>query len=353
MWLDRSTGAVRNVAKSAYLYDTLQAYVSDHRTAMSPFEATLADFVYDRQGTEKGMQALRRILDINPLIPMRRDLPIILTDLNRPYAADTAYANQLAADSTLNRSLVYWISRSYVYHYMKDYKKGLEAAQRARKVGPSDIAGLRSELIALAAIGDTAAISQRLEMVAVATRNRTWFDFAGDLYLMTGQELNAHGFAVAGKETIAKAVDWFDKRTVEDWKNPNIAFRGALAYLTAHRVSESEAILLRLMRDYPLDRRYVGTYGRLLAIKGDTAGALRIEKQLAELPSAKFAGTPAFERAQIYAELGRKEEAVALIQEAFGQGVGFVSYRARMHAFENMAKMRGYPPFDALLVPEG
>jgi serine/threonine-protein kinase len=353
MWLDRSSGAVRNVARIAYLYDTLQAYVIDHRTAMSPYEATLADFVYDRQGTERGLGALRKIVEVNPLNPMRRDLPIILVDLNRPYAADTAFANQLVADSTLNTTLIYWVSRAYVYHYMKDYKRSLETAQRARKVAPSDIAGLRSELIALAAIGDTAGISSRLEMVAVATRNRTWFDFAGDLYLMTGQELNAHGFSAAGKSTIARALDWFDKRTAEDWKNPNIAFRGALAYLSVHRTSEAEKLLVPLMRDYPLDRRYLGTYGRLLAIKGDTAGALRIEAKLAELPSAKFAGTPAFERAQIYAELGKKDEAVALLQEAFGQGVGFVSYRARMHAFENFAKMRGYPPFEALLTPEG
>ncbi len=353
MWLDRSSGSVRNVPRIAYLYDTLQTYVIDHRAAMSPYEAAIADFVYDRQGTEKGVQALRRILAMNPLSPMRRDLPTILADLNRPYAADSALASSLAADSTLDTTLGFWMWRAALYHYMKEYKKGLDAAQRVRELAPSDIGGLRAELVSLAAIGDTANIARRLDMVAVATRNRTWFDFAGDLYLTTGQELIAHGYTAAGKNVMAKAVAWFDKRTPEDWKNPHIAFRGALAYLAARRIDDSEKILVSLMKQYPLDGRYVGTFGRVLALKGDTAGAVRIANKLAQLPGEKFGGTPAFERAQISAELGRKDEAVSLLQEAFSQGIGFASYRGRLHSFENFARIRGYPPFDALLVPEG
>lgn len=353
MWLERSNGTVRNVASAAYMYDTLQNYLQDHRTEMSPFETTLSEFVYDRIGTERGLQALRKILEITPLTPMGRDMAVILADLNRPHAADSALVSHLATDSTLNNALNFWVFRAALFHYMKDYKSGLAAAQRARQIAPSDLAGLRAELVALAALGDTAAVSRRLDVVAVGNRNRSWFDFAGDLYLMTGQELTAHGYSAAGKATSQKAVDWFDKRTPEDWKNPNIAFRGALAYLANGRIADAERILSDLMHKYPDDRRYVGTYGRLLAVKGDTAGALGIEKKLALLPSEKFGGTPAFERAQISAELGRKDEAVALLQEAFGQGIGFASYRTRLHSFSNFARMKGYPPFDLLITPQG
>lgn len=353
MWLERSTGAVRNLRQAAYLYDTLQAYVLDRRPEMSPYEATVADFVYDRLGTERGVQALRKIVAANPLTPMRRDLSAILADLNRPYAADSAMAMSLAADSSLNTTLGFWLMRAALYHYMRDYKKGLQAAQHARKIAPSDLGSLRAELVALAALGDTASVARRLEMVAVGTRNRSWFDFAGDLYLMTGQDLTAHGFHAAGKATAQKAIDWFDKRTVEDWKNQNVAFRGALAYLSYDRLADAERILSDLIRQYPEDRRYSGTYGRLLAQKGDTAGALRVAAQLSQLPSEKFGGTPAFERAQILAHLGRKDEAVALLQEAFSQGVGFASYRSRLHTFQNFAKLKGYPPFEALITPQG
>ena len=353
MWLQRSSGATRNLVAAAYMHDTLQAYVLDRRTAMSPFEADIADFVFDRLGTERGLQALRKIVAVNPLNPMRRDLPVILADLNRPYAADSALVNFLATDPTLDTTLNFWITRAALYHYTKDYKKGLDAAQRARKIAPADLASLRAELVALAAIGDTASISRRLEVVAVATRNRTWFDFAGDLYLMTGQELLVHGFSAAGKEISAKATSWFDKRTPDEWRSQPVAFRGALAYLVANRIADAERILVALMKEQPEDRRYLGTYGRLLAAKGDTAGALRIAAQLAQLPGEKFGGTPAFERAQISAELGRRDEAIALLQEAFSQGVGFASYRSRLHSFQNFARMRGYPPFDALITPQG
>ena len=353
MWLERSTGATRNVTSSAYMYDTLQTYVLDHRTAMSPFEATLADFVLDRAASERGVQALRKLLAENPRNPMRRDLPLFLVDLNRPYASDSAMEGFLAADSTIGKTLNFWIWRATVYHYVRDYRKGLEAARKARLIAPSDLAGMRAELIALAALGDSVAIARSLGMVAVATRNRSWFDFAGDLYLMTAQELNAHGFASQGRAVQAKALEWFDTRTKEDWKNPNVAFRGAIGYLAANRIADAERILLVLMKERPEDRRYLGTYGRLLAQKGDTAGAVRIAAEIAEVPSAKFGGTPAFERAQIAAELGRKDETVALLQEAFSQGVGFVSYRSRLHVFPNFARMKGYPPFEALITPQG
>jgi tetratricopeptide (TPR) repeat protein len=244
------------------------------------------------------------------------------------------------------------LTRSALYHYTREYQKSLEAAQHARNIAPSDLGALRAELIALAALGDTASVARRLEMVAAGTRNRSWFDFAGDLYLMTGQELTAHGFHAAGKAAAQKALAWFDTRTVEDWKNPNVAFRGAIGYLSNNRVSDAERILLDLLKKYPNDRRYIGTYGRLLAHKGDTIGALRISKRLAELPSEKFSGTPSFERAQISAEMGRKDETVALLQEAFGQGVGFVSYRSRIHAFDNFVRMTNYPPLKLLLTPQ-
>lgn len=353
MWIERTSGATRNLTGSAYLYDTLQTYVLDHRTAMSPFEATLADFVLDRAASERGVAALRKILAENPRNPMRRDLATFLLDLNRPHASDSAMEGFLASDSTIGENSSFWIWRATVYHYLQEYRKGLKAARKARLLAPSDPAGMRAELVALAAMGDTAAISRNLGMVAVATRNRSWFDFAGDLYLMTAQELGAHGFASSGKAVQAKALAWFDTRTAEDWKNQSIAFRGAIGYLAANRIADAERILLALMKEHPDDRRYRGTYGRLLAQKGDTAGAVRIAAEIAELPSAKFGGTPAFERAQIAAELGRRDEAVALLQEAFSQGVGFVSYRSRLHAFPNFAKLKGYQPFDVLITPQG
>jgi serine/threonine protein kinase len=353
MWRERSSGAVRNLPAVAYAYDTLQTYLLNHRASMSPFETTLADFVYDRLGTEKSVQALRSLVGVNPMIPMRRDLPVILADLNRPYAADSAADQLLASDSTLKSTMEFWIIRAALYHYIKDYKKGLEAARHARELAPSDVTALRFELMAFAALGDTANITKRLDMVAIATRNRTWFGFAGDLYLMTAQELSSHGFAAGGRTILAKAVDWFDNRTQEDWNDRNIAFRGAIAYMEANRLDDAEKILKSLMVKYPDDRRFIGSYGRLLGQKGDIKGALRIAGQLATLPSEKFSGTPAFERAQILSAIGRRDESIALLQEAFGQGVGFVSYRSRLHAFSNFARMQGYPPFAALITPQG
>lgn len=353
MWTLRNTGAVRNIHAIAYQYDTLQTYLQNHRTAMSPFESALADYVADRIATERGVQALRAIFGFTPLNPIRRDLPTLLADLNRPYAADSAMTNLVAADPWLSSQSLPWLFKAVLYHYEGDYTKALTAARHAREIAPTDMNGIRMELYSLAALGDTTNIEKLLAMAAVATRNRGFFDFAGDLYLATASELTAHGHPDYGKKILARAVEWFDKRTPEEWGYQNLALRGALVYLQAGRYADAERIARDLTRKYPGDTRYHGTLGRALALKGDSSGAIAIANQLATLPSEKFCGGPAFERAQIMAELNRRDDAIGMAQDAFGQGVGFTSYRSRIHVFPNFARMRGYPAYDALVTPGG
>jgi hypothetical protein len=94
-----------------------------------------------------------------------------------------------------------------------------------------------------------------------------------------------------------------------------------------------------------------GLQGRLLAVAGDTAGAGRVDAQLAAMGS-DLGGSNTLERAFIAAGLGHRERAVALLQEAFSQGLSF-NLRWRLHWFTDTRDLRGYPPFDALVKPQG
>lgn len=275
----------------------------------------------------------------------------MLADLNRPRAADSAMQDLFEADTA--QSSAFWNFRSALYHYMSDYPAALKAARRAREIAPNESAGLRSEIASLAAIGDTAAVENLLSAASAQEGSKAFFDFAGDVYFSTAQELIAHGHPVAGAKVMARTIEWFDHRTPKELENQGIAFRAVLAYLTVNRIDDATRLMDVLYRDHPDDFRYMGTMGRLAAMRGDTAAALGMERKLAAFESGKFSGSPVFERAQIMIQLGRREDAAALVAEAFSQGVGFGSYRSRIHTFSNFMKLRGYPPFEALLKPGG
>jgi hypothetical protein len=63
-------------------------------------------------------------------------------------------------------------------------------------------------------------------------------------------------------------------------------------------------------------------------------------------------GTNTLERAFIASLLGKRDEAVSLLQQSFAEGQGFF-IRWRLHWFSDTRPLVGYPPFDRLLEPQG
>ena len=96
---------------------------------------------------------------------------------------------------------------------------------------------------------------------------------------------------------------------------------------------------------------YLGLVGRIAAQRGDTAEARRVDAQLAA-KGDNDGGANTLERAFIASMLGEKDRAVALLEEAFAQGRGF-NARWRLHWFTDLKPLRGYPPFQQLLQPQG
>jgi hypothetical protein len=89
----------------------------------------------------------------------------------------------------------------------------------------------------------------------------------------------------------------------------------------------------------------------------DTAKAERVDSFLAEqserpLRSALARGAEILARAHIAAGLGRRERAVALLQDATARGLLELGSSHAFHADLSLAPLRGYPPFDALLKPD-
>ena len=176
-------------------------------------------------------------------------------------------------------------------------------------------------------------------------------EFFGDVALQTSQELQAHGHAEFAQSVLRRAMEWFESRRPEErpWR---VQLRHAIALY----VSGKPAVALDTLRPVAAaigetNPLYLGLVGRIAAARRDTAEVRRVDAQLAALGN-NLSGANTLERAFMSSVLGDKPGAVALLQEAFAQGMGF-NIRWRLHWFTDTKPLRGYPPFEKMLEPQG
>jgi hypothetical protein len=96
---------------------------------------------------------------------------------------------------------------------------------------------------------------------------------------------------------------------------------------------------------------------RIAVLLADTAKAERIDSILAEesnqpLRSPWVRGSQILARAHIAAGFGRREQAVALLQEASARGMLDLGSSHAFHTDLLLTPLRGFPPFEALLKPD-
>jgi len=97
--------------------------------------------------------------------------------------------------------------------------------------------------------------------------------------------------------------------------------------------------------------------GRIAVLLADTAAAERIDGILAAesnvpLRDPWIRGAQIMARAHIAAGFGRRGQAVALLEEARARGMLDLGSSHAFHEDLLLAPLRGFPPFDALLLPD-
>lgn len=253
---------------------------------------------------------------------------------------------------------VIWFWLAAAYHEQGDYQGEADAVDsakvRAYQVPEWQIPEFRAQV----ALGN---MDRVRELAAKLNDGIAYFG---------GLELRAHGLERKDDAMLAESerlLRWFldksfDAANREWWRRVNSY--GALAALG--RADELVAMLDTLVRQQPpasiggVDGTHLvdikGMLGAAFARQGNLAAADSIDRELAAEDPSELRGLASLWRARIAAQLGRKEQAVSLLDQAFHEGTWFQPNApvdgGFWHTDPDFEPLRDYPTYQRLIAPK-
>jgi len=244
----------------------------------------------------------------------------------------------------------YWDFFADAYHVIGCHEEELEVARKGRERFPSSTALLYSEICALAALGRTDQIKELISTAETIIRHNG--GSLGDLMTVASDELRAHGREDEAMALLDLAIRWYEGQPPDTLDAILDAYGSAL--YDARRWDQAEDIFLKLSKRVPKDSlagwQYESDLGFIAARQGDRTRAMEVAEWLKDLKFPHLNGENTYQRAGIAAILGDKEQAVALLKEAFMQGVPFV---LSIHRNIDLESLWDYPPYIELMKPKG
>jgi DNA-binding winged helix-turn-helix (wHTH) protein/TolB-like protein len=241
-------------------------------------------------------------------------------------------------------------------HLLGDHEEELKEARWGRELYPHLLNLHAYEARALVALGRLGEVDRLIdEILAVSS---TWsyshccLPHATPAYVMlsAAEELHAHGHHEAALKMAGRAVDWYRSRVGEEARQEDTRSGLGDALYLAERWEESTRGFGVLSAQHPSNIFYLGRLGALAARRGDRARALQIAEKLQRDETPYLHGLHTVSSAQIFALLGDKERALALLREAVAQGWVSCAY-SYSHSMD-LESLQGYPPFEELIKPK-
>jgi DNA-binding SARP family transcriptional activator len=237
--------------------------------------------------------------------------------------------------------------KAAAYHVLGRYRDELDLTERWRDSSDGRWWMIRSR--ATGALGREREAIELFQHLAA-----TSIDSSAELILELATELALHGnrpVAMAVAESLLGRLKggppWLDSARALDiaWANRLLGKKDG-----------ERAALQRLAPSGKEDTECMDGQARLALLVGDTARAEHIDSVLAEqdrepITSPWVHGARLIARSHIQAGLGRRDQAIALLQEARNRGMIYLGAAYFAHADPLFAPLRGYPPFEALLHP--
>ena len=253
------------------------------------------------------------------------------------------------AEGFKNWSINYWGVLTTAHDMLGNYKQELKEVRRCRKQFPESAEALSYEAWPLAALGRTKDLQNLFrESAALPTESG---NSPGDIMLIAGRELQAHGFKEDAVRVLNQALEWFEGRPDQEKTSAENRFSRAGTFYILGKWDEAKVLFEELHTDTPDDVNYLGALGAVAVQLGNEEEALKISKQLEEDQRPYLFGNPAYWRARIAALLGDKEGAVNLIRQATKQG--YTYEHLHLHPCEDFESLADYPPYVQLMKPKG
>jgi tetratricopeptide (TPR) repeat protein len=324
---------------------------------MTPYDRTgiqyrRAAFNRDFQGA---VNHLRHMLELWPQsVDARQDLGVFAFRLNRPREAVEALEPIIFSLTASSGVRAPWVPLRFMMnslHMLGDYERELEYADLGLERFPNVASVHFAEARALAAMGLPVQATEVIDAcLPVRLREGGWN--LGRLMTETACELRAHGHRRASEDMAARAVAWYENTVSEpgtEKRDPEDLLWQAFALFIAGRVDDANETLYEF-RDPDLDPWIAASLGVYAARLGDHEEAQRIFDELPDSVGEWEAWDRSYWRAAIAANLGEKDRAVALLVEAFSQGMSYQDY---LHSDPIFEPLWDYLPFQELIEPKG
>jgi tetratricopeptide (TPR) repeat protein len=348
-WLATAYGNQGEYAKA----DVIVRRLDQDRKRLAPFARHILDWCKaDLQGRYE--DSLRSVQEAARLAPWSGTLRYLIGNealyANRPQVTVDTYLTFSQDDKELFCAgpTGHWYigNLARAYHMLGQYDKELEAVREAHKYFRDNLAVKAYEVRASASLGKIDEIARIVEeSLASASTAGT----PGEVMLEAAAELRAHGRMGLSRMYAQKSVQWYRDKAAGDAASEARLKDLAGALYAAERWEEARTIFKELCSKNPEKPDYLGRLGTLAARLGEWTQALWISEKLKAFNKPFLFGRPTFFRACIASILGERDQSIALLREAFAQGLPF---DISIHRDLDFEPLWDYAPFKDLIKPK-
>jgi hypothetical protein len=250
-------------------------------------------------------------------------------------------------------SVLNWESRANLLLGRTD--EALRAARRGKDLYPADLRCRLHETRALASLGRLEELKTEVDEIEGLTRDPLTLMTPGGTFLHLASHLVYIGEEEEAQSIALRGLDWFQNRGSESLGD---MFQVAQLHILLNQPAEALDILRPvatvgvdgLGEDFDWEIAARGTLGVALALSGDSAGAQREADWLAGLDHPYLRGLNTFYGGVVSAHLGRPDEAVELLHQAWEEGHSLTGWD---FTHPLLAPLLDYEPYQLLVQPKG
>lgn len=334
--------------------DSLSALLT-RREGLSPFERAMLE--YQRGQIAGDLRAVLAGADAMIDAVPGDYLPYYLKafaalSVNRPREALEAASKISSRAGRFDKpwsSANYWMVVTSAWHALDEHHEELRAAREARGLHPGIREFVWFELRALAALGRAGEVERRVtEFEGLQPTPAGWTH--SRLLIELADELEAHGHTSSARAVLLRADRWQRAQGEGGGRGRAALYERAQTLYRLGEDAAADSILARLEAERPGDWRILAGRGLIAIRQGRTGDAQRFAERLRTLRTPYEHGRPAFARAQLAAQSGDVEGALALIRLALAEGMPFGLH---LHTTPALVPLRDDPEFQELLRPRG